>query len=406
MTDQTPTSQVPLLDLAPKLKRPLSLWNPLDYLLLLYWVFYFPQAITWYVETFGEPVPESNRLTWQQRWQLIKNSPRKRQLALMGFLIEIAVPILICFSLESFGVPIRWDNVAVGVAVLRPDNRWFSLGSIPRITPLKIPKLTHKLENWLRFDWDKGLMNANQLLKYSLQFISVDVALNQELNALDSSILIARIATLSDLIWDWKALRYCSASLNTALKNEFIDNIFWLPYKSWFKKRLNISLELRFDRPYRSAAAGFWNLSEASLSDSLAAFEDLRHLENGEEIYQLTYILYELNRVYSIQDIVDLQPLSFPPSQSLRPATWSAIHKLNFAIEDARVVGLAASRTSRSFALNRSLGNITEVFNDLKSFPESVSRVERPIIQSIATRYRDLLLDFAGDVGQNSSASN
>ncbi len=44
---------VPKLDLAPKLKRPLSLWNPLDYLRLLYWVFYFPQALHWYVEIWG-----------------------------------------------------------------------------------------------------------------------------------------------------------------------------------------------------------------------------------------------------------------------------------------------------------------------------------------------------------------
>ncbi|MFO5492060.1 MAG: hypothetical protein ACLBM6_05825, partial [Cuspidothrix sp.] len=46
-------SSVPRLDLAPKLRRPLSLWNPLDYLLLLGWVFYFPQALRWYVDTFG-----------------------------------------------------------------------------------------------------------------------------------------------------------------------------------------------------------------------------------------------------------------------------------------------------------------------------------------------------------------
>jgi hypothetical protein len=44
---------VPRLDLAPKLKRPLQLWNPLDYLRLLYWCFFFPQALRWYVETFA-----------------------------------------------------------------------------------------------------------------------------------------------------------------------------------------------------------------------------------------------------------------------------------------------------------------------------------------------------------------
>ena len=41
------------LPYAPRRKRPLSLWNPFDYLVLLYWVFYFPQALRWYVETFG-----------------------------------------------------------------------------------------------------------------------------------------------------------------------------------------------------------------------------------------------------------------------------------------------------------------------------------------------------------------
>ena len=51
MSQQRP---VPRLDLAPKLKRPLSLWNPLDYLRLLYWVFFFPQALRWYVNTLAD----------------------------------------------------------------------------------------------------------------------------------------------------------------------------------------------------------------------------------------------------------------------------------------------------------------------------------------------------------------
>ncbi|HAO13685.1 MAG TPA: hypothetical protein DCQ51_21610, partial [Planktothrix sp. UBA8407] len=40
---------VPRLDLAPKLNRPLSLFNPLDYLRLLYWIFFFPQALPIYL---------------------------------------------------------------------------------------------------------------------------------------------------------------------------------------------------------------------------------------------------------------------------------------------------------------------------------------------------------------------
>jgi hypothetical protein len=45
---------VPRLDLAPKRKRRLSLWNPLDYLVLLYWVFFFPQVLRWYVGRFAK----------------------------------------------------------------------------------------------------------------------------------------------------------------------------------------------------------------------------------------------------------------------------------------------------------------------------------------------------------------
>jgi len=41
------------LPYAPRRKRLLSLWNPLDYLVLLYWVFFFPQALRWYLERFG-----------------------------------------------------------------------------------------------------------------------------------------------------------------------------------------------------------------------------------------------------------------------------------------------------------------------------------------------------------------
>ena len=43
------STTVPRMDLAPKLQRPLQPWNPLDYLRLLYWVFFFPQALRWYV---------------------------------------------------------------------------------------------------------------------------------------------------------------------------------------------------------------------------------------------------------------------------------------------------------------------------------------------------------------------
>src|ERR671932_171693 len=79
---------VPRLDLTPKLKRPLSLWNPLDYLRLLYWVFYFPQALRWYVDTFVDG--------FSSPWERLK---LQRRLALQGLVLAVAV--LLALSVMS-----------------------------------------------------------------------------------------------------------------------------------------------------------------------------------------------------------------------------------------------------------------------------------------------------------------
>ncbi|NJO65964.1 MAG: ATP-binding protein, partial [Richelia sp. RM2_1_2] len=110
MTQETP---VPLLDLAPKLKRPLSLWNPLDYLLLLYWVFYFPQALRWYVDTFGGGYIPEAEMNWRNAVQ--------RNLFFQGLLLTVVTPFVTSFIvsriLQSIGVSIDWFWVASGGVV-------------------------------------------------------------------------------------------------------------------------------------------------------------------------------------------------------------------------------------------------------------------------------------------------
>ncbi len=91
MTQETP---VPLLDLAPKLKRPLSLWNPLDYLRLLYWVFYFPQALRWYVDTFGGGYIPEKEMTWRKGWELLQSNTVQRNLFLQGLLLTVVTPLV------------------------------------------------------------------------------------------------------------------------------------------------------------------------------------------------------------------------------------------------------------------------------------------------------------------------
>ena len=50
------------LDLTPKLNRPLSPWNFCDYIRLLFWIFYFPKALSWYLERFQKDKKSSSRL--------------------------------------------------------------------------------------------------------------------------------------------------------------------------------------------------------------------------------------------------------------------------------------------------------------------------------------------------------
>jgi hypothetical protein len=91
---------VPKLDLAPKLRRPLSLWNPLDYLRLLYWMFYFPQAIRWYVDVFAEDETDCrDARTWAAKLRWLRNNPIQvrliQQLTFLRVLPFVVIPLSI-----------------------------------------------------------------------------------------------------------------------------------------------------------------------------------------------------------------------------------------------------------------------------------------------------------------------
>ncbi len=77
---------VPRLDLAPRLRRRLQPWNPLDYVRLLYWVFFFPQALRWYEQTFADP--QYRDVTGREVWMVIQRDSVRRDLALMGLFLN------------------------------------------------------------------------------------------------------------------------------------------------------------------------------------------------------------------------------------------------------------------------------------------------------------------------------
>lgn len=124
---------VPRLNLAPKLKRPLSLWKPLDYLHILYWVLFFPQALRWYIDTFGSgSLSDEQRNPQQEKNQtnasnFLRENPIDRRLFIQSFVLVFAINLLvfvmtgrICISIGIFiGTCLtyaRWGKIAEAVA--------------------------------------------------------------------------------------------------------------------------------------------------------------------------------------------------------------------------------------------------------------------------------------------------
>lgn len=110
-------SPVPLLDLAPKLDRPLSLWNPVDYLRVLYWTFFFPQALGWYVEVFGVEVPlpaDETPSRWSRFRAFVRTPTPQRNLYLQGLAVTILVSVFVPILLQVITLSIGWYVVVIG----------------------------------------------------------------------------------------------------------------------------------------------------------------------------------------------------------------------------------------------------------------------------------------------------
>jgi hypothetical protein len=110
------TSTVPRLNLAPKRRKPLSLLNPLDYLQLLSWVFFFPQALRWYTKTFGETdALNSSSRTWQALRFWWNTAPVRRNFLLQGLFAIISVSLATGIILNEVEIPINESSIVFSV---------------------------------------------------------------------------------------------------------------------------------------------------------------------------------------------------------------------------------------------------------------------------------------------------
>nr|MDZ8017322.1 ATP-binding protein [Nostoc sp. SerVER01] len=533
---------VPRLDLKPKLKRPLSVWNPLDYLRLLYWVFFFPQALRWYVDTFGSGYIPEREMNWQKGWELLRQNAIQRQLFFQGLFLTVITPVVIGLIFQTLNVPVDWFSmafgvglgvafgvglgvglgvagrvglgvafgvglgvafgvglgvagrvglgvaggmglgvaggvargvaggvargvvaravfsmafgvavgvamtvafgvvggvfgmaggvfgvaigvaigvaesvfgVAFGVALLRPETWLIGLplnlqiiqnGSwlLPRITPLPLPNLVSRLQNWLQNDWETGLHNTNELLAYTLQFIPVVQALDRVLAKIASEQLIWTISRLAANPFDWDVVRFASASLDETLKSRFIKYFFFFPFFFFFPRSWQEGLQARFntdtrlDTPARAVAAGFWHLHEKEPAKAVEAFAVVRSLLYGEEMFTLAQTLSLFHEAKKPASIAAIQVPPFPQEPLLRPDTWEVLTNLRRVVEDVQFVNRSVSRSARSLALNRALGELTKILNQANTLPQA----EQGLIKDIAQTWQESLLKIAGEVGE------
>ncbi|NMF63500.1 AAA family ATPase [Brasilonema octagenarum] len=447
---------VPRLDLAPKLKRPLSLWNPLDYLRLLYWVFFFPQALRWYMDTFGGGYIPEKEMSWQEKWELLRQNPIQRNLLIQGLVLTVVTPLTLAWLLQQIGVDINWYDVALGVAlgvaysvalgvaysvalgvaggvalgvafgvalgvafgvafgvaILRPENWLFGLPlvlrsphrqwQIPHVTPLPLYSLSSRLKNWLCQDWETGLHNANQLLAYTLQFIPVIQAVNLVLAETPPEQVVFRVVQLAEDPFDWQLVRFTSASLNETLKSTFVKDFFSFPLFFFLPRRWQEQLQAlfftdtRLDTPARATAAGFWYLHEKEPVKAVAAFAQVRSLPYGEEMFTLAQTLAAFNKANKPNTIATVKIPPFPQEPLLRPITWQTLTSLRSVVENAKIIQRSQSAYQRSLALNRALGELTEILNNADTLPQA----ERWLIIDIAQTWRYALEGIAKEVGE------
>jgi hypothetical protein len=82
-------------------------------------VFFFPQALQWYVDTFGNKViPQREmtwRMSWRERWEWLHQNPIERQFLLQGLILIMITPWVMGVILHRIGVPFNWFGVTIGV---------------------------------------------------------------------------------------------------------------------------------------------------------------------------------------------------------------------------------------------------------------------------------------------------
>jgi hypothetical protein len=249
--------------------------------------------------------------------------------------------------------------------------------------------------HWLQQDWETGLHNINQLLAYTLQFIPIVQSVNQILEKTPSDKLIWRVSRLAEAPFDWNLVGFASASLQKEFQSKFIRDLLLFRYGNELLSP-PVKGKIRLNTPARAAAAGFWHLHKKEPAKATEAFAVVCSLLYGEELFTLAQTLTTFNEAQEPAIIATLELPISPNEPLLRPITWNTINSLCRVVEDVRVVQHSVSRSTRAFALTRTLGELETILNHIETLPEA----ERELIKDIAQTWQDALLQIATEIGQ------
>ena len=238
----------------------------------------------------------------------------------------------------------------------------------PRVTVLPNPYLTEQLKEWLRQDWETGINNAYEIYTYTLQFIPVIQALNQVLAEKPEQV-VYRIAHLTAPPYKWELVRLISDYMYT----KFIP----------------------FDPPSCAVSRGFLNLHKQWPYDAMKAFETVRNLHYGEEMWRISLIMFIYQDTMKLNDIAALSLYRVPEKPWLRSDIWKAIFSLYEIIGDIQFIQNSSSRSARASALSHALGEL----KNLRDRADAVPQPEREIVRKIAWNWSKAILDVASEVG-------
>lgn len=106
---------ISFLNPAPQLKRPLSFYNPVDYLRILYWAFFFPQAFRWYINKWENSHNGSN--TPNNPPKTLNRSSLQRRLGIQAMITLFTTVPAGSLVLAGFGLTPSWEIMAASLII-------------------------------------------------------------------------------------------------------------------------------------------------------------------------------------------------------------------------------------------------------------------------------------------------